>query len=202
VPLIGVNLGRLGFLADLEQSDVAAAVPAIVQGGYAIEERMTLTIEVRDAAGTVTGRSWALNEASIERTIPQRLIILDVFIGSTHFARVPADALIIATPTGSTAYSLSAGGPILSPLLEAVLVTPVAPHSLFDRTVVVDPNEQLSVRPVTKDNRCVVSVDGRESLPVPDGGSVEVSRGDAPVRLARLHPVDFFSRVRVKFNLG
>jgi NAD+ kinase len=202
VPLIGVNHGRLGFLADLEQRDVAAAVPAIVEARYVVEERMTLAIEVRDARGEVVSRSWALNEASVERTIPQRLIVLDAFIGATHFARVPADAMILATPTGSTAYALSAGGPILSPLLEAILLTPVAPHSLFDRTVVVEPTAKVAIHPLTGDNSCVVSVDGRESLPVPDGGSVHVSRGETPVRLARLHPVDFFDRVREKFNLG
>lgn len=202
VPLIGVNHGRLGFLADLEQADVEAAIPAIVEGRYVIEERMTLAIEVVDSDGAVVGRSWALNEASVERTVPQRLIVLDIFIGETHFARVPADAMILATPTGSTAYSLSAGGPILSPLLEAILLTPVAPHSLFDRTVVVDPSESLSIHPLVGDNSCVVSVDGRESIPVPEGGAVQVSRGETPVRLARLRPVDFYARVREKFNLG
>jgi NAD+ kinase len=201
VPLVGVNLGRLGFLADLEQPDVAAAVPAIVEGRYTVEDRMTLTVEVCDADGAVVGRSWALNEASVERTVPQRLIVLDVHIGETLFARVPADAMILATATGSTAYAFSAGGPILSPGIEAIVLTPVAPHSLFDRTVVVDPAESVRVRPVPGDNGCVVSVDGRESLPVPEGGTVRVSRGDAPVRLARLRAVDFYGRVREKFKL-
>jgi NAD+ kinase len=202
VPLIGVNLGRLGFLADLEEGDVAGAVPAIVEGRWVVEERMTLTVEIRDADGAVVSRSWALNEASVERTVPQRLIVLDVFVGETLFARVPADAMILATPTGSTAYAFSAGGPILSPLVDAIVLTPVAPHSLFNRTVVIDPAEKLSVRPVTRDNSCVVSLDGRESMPVPEGGTVEVSRGEAPVRLARLRPVDFYGRVREKFNLS
>jgi NAD+ kinase len=202
VPLIGVNLGRLGFLADLEQADVAEAVPAIVEGRWSVEERMTLNVVVRDADGEVVGTGWALNEASVERTVPQRLIVLDVHIGDTAFARVPADAMVLATPTGSTAYAFSAGGPILSPLVEAILLTPVAPHSLFDRTVVIDPAERLSIRPVPGDNGCVVSLDGRETVEVPDGGSVEVSRGDAPVRLARLRPVSFYARVREKFHLG
>lgn len=202
VPLIGVNLGRLGFLADLEQADVEEAIPAIVEGRWLVEERMTLTVEVRDAEGAITSRGWALNEASVERTVPQRLIVLDVHIGETHFARVPADAMILATPTGSTAYAFSAGGPILSPIVDALVLTPVAPHSLFDRTLVIDPTERLSIRPVRGDNPCVVSLDGRESMPVPDGGSVEVSRGDAPVRLARLQPVSFYARVREKFHLG
>lgn len=201
VPLLGVNLGRLGFLADVEERDLAAAVPRIAAGSWSVEERMTLAVEVRDADGAAVERGWALNEASVERTMPQRLIVLDVQIGGTHFARVPADALVLATPTGSTAYAFSAGGPVLSPLVDAILLTPVAPHSLFDRTIVVDPSERLSVRPLTGDNACVVSLDGRESLPVPPGGSVEVSRGEAPVLLAHLGPVDFYARVRDKFHL-
>jgi NAD+ kinase len=202
VPLIGVNLGRLGFLADLEQGEVADAIPAIVGGRWTVEERMTLTVEVRDADGRVLERSWALNEASVERTVPQRLIVLDVYIGDTRFARVPADAMILATPTGSTAYAFSAGGPILSPLVDAIVLTPVAPHTLFNRTVVIDPAEKLSIHPRVGDNSCVVSLDGRESMPVPEGGTVDVSRGEAPVRLARLNPVDFYERVAEKFNLG
>ena len=99
------------------------------------------------------------------------------------------------------AYAFSAGGPILSPLVDAILLTPVAPHSLFNRTVVVDPNEQLSVRPVAGESACVVSCDGRESISVPRGGSVRVSRGEMPVRMARLGPFDFYQRVRDKFGL-
>lgn len=200
-PLLGVNLGRLGFLAEVEEDGVAAAVEQLIGGRYDVEDRMTLSVEVRDADGRLLGRSWALNEASVERTVPQRLIVLDVFVGETFFARIPADAVILATPTGSTAYAFSSGGPILSPLVDAILLTPVAPHSLFNRTIVVDPAESLSVRPVGTQNSCVVSFDGRGSLPVPEGGSVIVSRGEAPVRLARLQPFDFYARVREKFNL-
>ncbi len=200
-PLLGVNLGRLGFLAEVEEDGVPAAIDQLIAGRYAVEERMTLSVEVHDRDGRLVGRSWALNEASVERTVPQRLIVLDVFVGETFFARIPADAVILATPTGSTAYAFSAGGPILSPLVDAILLTPVAPHSLFDRTIVVDPAESLSVRPTGEQNSCVISLDGRESIPVPAGGSVVVSRGEAPVRLARLHAFDFYARVREKFHL-
>lgn len=202
VPLLGVDLGRLGFLSEIGSSDVAAAIPRLAAGRFDVEERMTLTVEVFDADGTSVGRDWALNEASVERRVPQRLIVLEVRVGDTVFARVPADAIILATPTGSTAYAFSAGGPLLSPLVNAIVLTPVAPHSLFGRTIVVDPGESLSVSPVDGDNVCVVSLDGRQTIDVPLGGTVRVARGDQPVRMVRLKPFDFYARVREKFGLG
>lgn len=201
VPLLGVNFGRLGFLAETEGPGVPAMVERVVRGDFATEERMTLAVEVLGPDGQVVGTSWALNEASIERTVPQRLIVLEIAISGRVFANLPADAVICATPTGSTAYAFSARGPILSPLIEAIVMTPVAPHSLFDRTVVLGPDDTLVLRPAGGDNECVVTCDGRESLPVPTGGSVRVGRGAAPVRMARLDAPDFFGRVRGKFGL-
>jgi NAD+ kinase len=201
VPLAGVDLGRLGFLSEIDVSGLAEALERIVAGDFTIEERMTLAVEILDADGGVVARSWGLNEASVERTEPQRLITLEVRVGQTVFANVPADAVICATPTGSTAYAFSAGGPIVSPLVDALLLVPVAPHSLFNRTLVVDPRESLTVRQTDGHTRCVVSCDGRETLPVPEGGCVRVFRGDVPVRLARLEPFDFYERTRRKFRL-
>ncbi len=201
VPLLLVNLGRLGFLSEVEVADVPEAVARVVAGDFAVEDRMTLTIEVRDAEGKLVDRSWALNEASVERTVPQRLTVLEVRVGDTLFAHVPADGVILATPTGSTAYAFSAGGPIVSPLIDAILLQPVAPHSLFDRPLVIDPRESLSVRPMSEDNPCVVGCDGRQPVNVPLGGEVRVSRGEAPVRMARLGHFDFYGRVRDRFGL-
>lgn len=201
VPLLGVNLGRLGFLSEVEAHEVDDAIKRLVDGDFYVEQRMTLAVEIRDADGVTVGSTWALNEASVERLVPQRLIILEVLVGDAPFHQVPADALICATPTGSTAYAFSAGGPILSPLVDAILLVPVAPHSLFSRTIVVDPAETLSVRAVGTELACVVSCDGRESIPVPSGGCVTVSRGHLPVHMARLRPFDFYGRVREKFGL-
>lgn len=201
VPLLGVNLGRLGFLSEIEVADVPDALHHVVAGAFSVEERMTLNVEVRDRSDRCVATSWALNEASVERVVPQRLIVIEVRVGETLFARVPADAMICATPTGSTAYAFSARGPILSPLVDAILLVPVAPHSLFDRTLVIDPRESLSLRPVEGPSAAVVSLDGRKPLPVPAGGSVRVHRGDAPVRMARLATFDFYGRVRQKFGL-
>jgi NAD+ kinase len=202
VPLLGVNLGRLGFLSECEVPQVPWALERLVAGDYDVEDRMTLAVTVHGPDGEVVGESWALNDASVERRQPERLIVLDVAIGSTHLTSIPADALICASPTGSTAYAFSAGGPILSPLVEALILTPVAPHTLFDRTIVVDPTEIITIRPGAEGrNPCVVSLDGRESLAVPPAGEVRVTRGVAPVRMVRLTPFDFYERVREKFGL-
>ncbi len=201
VPVLGVNLGRLGFLSEVEAAGIEQALQRLVDGDFDVEERMTLAVTVHDADGAEVGSTWALNDASVERTEPQRLKVFEVCVNSTVFANVPADAIICATATGSTAYAFSAGGPILSPLVDAILLTPVAPHSLFNRTIVVDPRESLWVRPAGGEGRCVVSCDGRDSIPVPTGGAVRVSRGDIPVRMARLSAFDFYQRVRDKFGL-
>lgn len=202
VPLLGVNLGRLGFLSEIEAGQVQQSLERLVTGDFAVEERMTLSVSVFNPHGEEVGTSWALNDASVERTMPQRLLVFEVRVNETVLAHVPADAVICATPTGSTAYAFSAGGPILSPLVDAILLTPVAPHSLFNRTIVVDPAESLTIHPVGGEGSCVVSCDGRESIPVPKGGFVRVSRGEAPVRMARLTDFDFYQRVRDKFRLS
>lgn len=201
VPLLGVNLGRLGFLSECEAPDVPEALERLVGGDYHIEDRMTLAVSVYDADGRQVGESWALNDASVQRRDPQRLVVLEICIGDTELTSIPADAMICASPTGSTAYAFSAGGPILSPLVEALVLTPVAPHTLFDRTMVVAPHERVTVRPAAGQSACVVSLDGRESLPVPAGGRVQVTRGAVPVRMVRLRPFDFYERVRDKFGL-
>lgn len=202
VPLLGVNLGRLGFLSEIEADDVPTALSRLLSGAYGVEERMTLSILIHDVDGDVVAQSWALNEASVERTVPQRLIVLRLEIGETVLADVPTDAIVCATPTGSTAYAFSAGGPILAPLLRAMVIVPVAPHSLFNRTVVVDPSERVRITPIGGDNVCVVSLDGRESLRVPDDGWVSVRPGDKPIRLVRLEHFDFYDRLRSKFRLA
>lgn len=200
VPLIGVNLGRLGFLTEIEVGSLAAMVEAVIGGGWEVEERMTLSVEVTDADGVVIQTGWALNEAFVKQVVPERLVIHEVAIGNALFERVPADAIICATPTGSTAYAFSARGPVISPAIDALLVVPVAPHAIFDRAVVVDPSEPVHVTPQA-DAECVVTLDGREHVRIPLGGGVRMARGEAPVRMARLEPFDFYGRVRQKFGL-
>lgn len=201
VPVLGVNLGRLGFLAEVEQDDLGPALRAVAAGEFHVEQRPTLEAVITDAAGAVIAQGWALNEVSVEKSARQRLLLMDVHISGTLFAKVPADALILATATGSTAYALSAGGPILSPKLAATLVVPVAPHSLFDRTVVAGPEEEIRVDLVEDQAPALVSCDGRTPVIVPPGGSVVVRGAGPPVLLARVGLLDFYTLVRRKFGL-
>lgn len=201
VPVLGVNVGRLGFLAEVEVDGLEAALEALVAGRHRIEERATLEVEVQDAGGRAVARDWALNEVAIEKSSRQRLVRLELELDGERFAAVPADAVIVATSTGSTAYALSAGGPIVSPRVEATLVVPVAPHSLFDRTVVTGPREPVVVSLPLDQRPAVVTCDGREPMRLEPGGRVHVVGGGRPVLLATLAPPAFFPRVRRKFGL-
>jgi len=201
VPVLGVNLGRLGFLAEVERHDLGPVLRAVAAGEYRIEERATLTMEAHDADGGFLASDWALNEVAVEKTVRQRLLLVDVYFDGTFFARVPADALILATATGSTAYALSAGGPIVSPQVAATLVVPVAPHSLFDRTVVAGPEEVVRVELLEGQASGLASCDGRSPVALGPGATVTVVGGARPVRLARVGLIDFPTLVRRKFGL-
>jgi len=200
-PVLGVNLGRLGFLAEVERHDLGPALRAVAAGEHRIEERATLEMEVHGPDGTLLAADWALNEVAVEKTVRQRLLLVDVHLDGTFFARVPADALILATATGSTAYALSAGGPIVSPHVAATLVVPVAPHSLFDRTVLAAPEEVVRVELLEDQANGLVSCDGRDPVEVVPGSSVTVVATGRPVRLARVGLIDFPTLVRRKFGL-
>ena len=201
VPVLGVNLGRIGFLAEIEVPLLEPAVDRLVAGEYHVEDRATIEATVASSDGDVLGRAWALNDVSIEKTARQRLLLMDLWVAGEHFAHVPADALVLATATGSTAYALSAGGPILSPRVNAMLVTPVAPHSLFDRTIVTAPEEVVGVTVLHDQAPAVLSVDGRDPIAVPAGGQVEATSSDLPVRVLRVDPPHFYDLVRRKFHL-
>lgn len=201
VPVLGVNLGRLGFLAEVEHDELDAAVDVIRRGAFTLEQRSTLQMTVVDADGVELASGWAINEVSVEKTARQRLLVMDLSIDGEEFIRVPADALVVATPTGSTAYALSAGGPILSPQVDATLVVPVAPHSLFDRTVVVGPDEQVRVVIGADQSPAIVSCDGRKPYEAASGASVMVTGNGRPVTIARVDGLDFYQLVRRKFGL-
>jgi NAD+ kinase len=177
-------------------------LPELAAGRFSVEVRSTLDVTVRSPSGRRRGRGWALNDVAVEKVARQRLVRLEVTIGATPFANVAADAVIVATSTGSTAYALSAGGPIVNPSLDAMLIVPVAPHSLFDRTVVTDLGD-LVTSPSAR-TRTVRSSrpTGWAPVVVAPGGSVVVEGGARPVRVARVGDPDFFGRVRRTFRLG
>jgi NAD+ kinase len=201
-PIIGVNVGRLGFLAEIDPQDLEAALATLTGGGFDIEQRSTLAVELRDADGTHIGSGWALNDVAVEKEARQRLVRLDVSIGTTPFASMAADAVIVATSTGSTAYALSAGGPIVNPTLDAMLIAPVAPHSLFDRTVVTDLADTVTVRVGDDQDGALVTTDGMAPAVLGPGGVAIVRGGAQPVRVARVGGSEFFARVRRTFRLG
>lgn len=201
VPVLGVNLGRLGFLAEIERPDLDQALDAVVAGAYQVEPRGTLDVAAHDPDGVLLDRAWALNEAAIEKSARHRLLHMEVLVDGSPYARVPADALLVSTVTGSSAYALSAGGPLLSPKVNATLVTPVAPHSLFDRTLVCSPDEVVRVEIVEDQDDALVSCDGRDPVNVPAGGWVDVVGADTPVLLARVGDLNFYTLVRRKFGL-
>lgn len=202
VPVIGVNVGRVGFLAEIDPHELDAVLPQLAAGHYEIEPRSTLEVDLLDEAGGSVGTGWALNDVAVEKVARERLVRLDVSIGGTPFANVAADAVIVATSTGSTAYALSAGGPIVNPTIDAMLIVPVAPHSLFDRTVITDLADVVTIRVADDQAGALVSTDGMDPIVIGPGGSAVVRGGSRPVRVARLAGPAFFGRVRRTFRLA
>lgn len=199
-PLLGVNLGHVGFLAESEADDVPYTVQRAIAADYVVEERMTLDVTVLQD-GRVVSRQWALNEASIEKRHQQMMLELVVEIDGRPLSRWGADGVVLATPTGSTAYAFSAGGPIVWPEVQAMLVVPVSAHALFARPLVVSPDSVVAIEVPPGAREGVLWCDGRRTLPLPARARIEVRRGQARVRLARLHPSPFTDRLVAKFHL-
>jgi NAD+ kinase len=199
-PLLGVNLGHVGFLAEAEREDLAATVDKVASRRYDVEERMTVDVVLRQN-GDITHTGWALNEVSVEKASRQRMLEAIVEIDGRPLSRWGCDGVVCATPTGSTAYAFSAGGPVVWPEVEALLVVPISAHALFARPLVVSPHSVVAVELVPGTSGGVLWCDGRRQIEVPPGGRVEVRRGERPVRLARLHQTPFTDRLVTKFGL-
>ena len=201
-PLLGVNLGHVGFLAESEREDLGATVERIVARDYEVEERMTLDVTVKHDDEQVYA-SWALNEASVEKAARERMLELTVEIDGRPLSTWGCDGVVMATPTGSTAYAFSAGGPVVWPDVEAMLLVPISAHALFARPLVVGPNSHLALEvvPVTQ-GVGVLWCDGRRAVDLPPGARIEVVRSETPVRLARLTSSPFTDRLVAKFDLS
>jgi NAD+ kinase len=199
--LMGVNLGRVGFLAETEPEAVEETLHAIERREYSVEERLTLHVDVLDSAGAVVGGTWALNEASVEKAERSRVLDVVIAIDGRPLTSFGCDGVLCATPTGSTAYAFSAGGPVVWPDVEALLLVPSNAHALFSRPLVTSPNSVLTVAVPADGNRARVSADGRRVVEIPDGGRVDVRRGPQPVRIARVHAATFGDRLVAKFGL-
>ena len=199
-PMLGVNLGHVGFLAEAEREDLTEVVDRVVEKDYTVEERMTLDVLVR-RDGEVVTQTWALNEASVEKAERERMLEVVVEVDGRPLSRWGCDGVICATPTGSTAYAFSAGGPVVWPEVEALLLVPISAHALFGRPLVTAPTSVIAVEVQPETPHGVLWCDGRRSEPLPPGARVEVHRGLVPVRLARLHYAPFTDRLVAKFAL-
>jgi NAD+ kinase len=207
VPLIGVNLGHVGFLAEAEPDGLADLVERVVARDYAVEERMTIDVSVR-RNGTGIASTWALNEATVEKAARERVIEVIIEIDGRPLSRWGGDGVVCSTPTGSTAYAFSAGGPVVWPEVEALLMVPISAHALFAPPMVVSPQSVLAVELIvaSETSGAVLWCDGRRKVDLPPGARVEVRRGALPVLLARLQAPDsrgggFTDRLVAKFGL-
>jgi len=201
VPLLGVNLGKIGFLSKVEADGIEATLAQIAAGAFTVDERMTLRGVIRPAGRSVGREFFALNDIVVARGSLARVVRLDVAIGPSHVATFIADGLVVASPTGSTGYSFSAGGPILDPLSRNIVVTPIAGYLSALRSIVVSPTQTVTAR-VVDAYEALVSVDGREDVPIAVGDVVEVSAGARSIRFVEpAGGVPFWDLLRHKVEL-
>ncbi len=198
-PIVGVNLGHVGFLAEMESFDLTTTIDRVLQRDYTVEER--LTVDVRASLdGRLIANTWALNEASVEKQ--RRMLEVEIGVDGRPISTFACDGVVLATPTGSTAYAFSAGGPIIWPTVQAMLIVPIAAHALFNRPLVTGTDSELRVRILPENiGPGVLWCDGRRRTELPAGSIVTVSRSAQSVRLARLNAGVFSDRLVRKFHL-
>ncbi len=200
-PVLGVNLGHVGFLAEAELDDVESTIDAVVHRRYTAEDRLTIDVNVF-REGELVASTFAVNEVSVEKAARERMIEVVVEIDGRPLSRWGCDGVVCATPTGSTAYNFSAGGPIVWPQVEALCIVPISAHALFARPMVVAPTSVLAIEVLARtEGAGVLWADGRRTVDLPPGARIEVRRGAHPVRLVRLHEAPFTDRLVAKFGL-
>jgi len=201
-PVLGINMGHVGFLAEIERDDMDYAVSRAIASDYAVEERLALQVRVKDASDDVIYDTWALNEATVEKASRERMLEVVIEIDGRPLSSFGCDGVVVSTPTGSTAYNFSAGGPVIWPTVEAIAVVPLSAHALFAKPLVVGPEHAVAIEVLERTNGTgVLWCDGRRSHDLPPGARVVVRRSERPVRLARLHPAAFTDRLVRKFRL-
>ncbi|MCI7306050.1 MULTISPECIES: NAD kinase [Trueperella] len=197
-PILGINFGHVGFLAEEDPEAFDLVVQSVVERRWTVNSRLTIDVTVTFPDGS-TASNWALNEASVEKGPHMRMIEADIGVDRRGLSSFKADAVLLSTPTGSTAYNFSAGGPIVWPDVEALLLTPIAAHALFARPLVVSKESTLEVY-IRSDN-AVVWFDGRRNVEAPEGSLITAVKGRHPVKLARLNDSPFSGRLVRKFHL-
>lgn len=199
-PVLGINLGRVGFLTEVDVDQLDEALDAIIDGRYRVSSRMTVEVTV-EHDGNVIAVDWALNEISVEKGTRERILDVVVEVDGHGVSAYGCDGVLIATPTGSTAYTFSAGGPVLWPGVDALLIAPSNAHALFARSLVVAPESTVTVHINPDGPSAVLACDGRRIHEVPPGARVHVRKGEMPVTLVRLNDRPFTDRLVRKFKL-
>jgi NAD+ kinase len=204
VPLLGINLGYLGFLTVGGPDDLEVCLERLVAGDYELERRFTLRCEILDEHGGVQAVFHALNDMVVHKSGEARVARLEMRVGppglEEDIGSFSGDGIIVATPTGSTAYNLSAGGPIVVPTMECITVTPICPHTFAVRPLVVPSVDAVTIHSLEPDAALALTADGQESRPLAEGEWVRVSRGDSPLELVRLPGTSFFGTLRRKLQ--
>lgn len=201
LPVLGINLGHVGFLAEWESDSLEDAVKRVIDRDYRVEDRMTLNVIVRDSDHQEIGRGWALNEVSVENLNRRGVLDATLEVDFRPVASFGCDGVLISTPTGSTAYAFSAGGPVLWPELDAILVVPNNAHALFTKPLVVSPKSTVAVESTSGTSPAMAVMDGFRPIPMPPGSRVEIIRGERPVRWVRLDSLPFTDRLVRKLRL-
>lgn len=202
VPILGINMGHVGFIAEIERDDMDDAVRRVIDRDYVVEERLALAVRVLNADDEVIFETWALNEATVEKASRERMLEVVMEVDGRPLSSFGCDGIVVASPTGSTAYNFSAGGPVIWPTVEAIAVVPLSAHALFARPLVVSPEAMVAVEVLERTSGSgILWCDGRRSHELPPGARVMVRRSSRPVRLARLHPAAFTDRLVRKFRL-
>jgi len=202
VPILGVNLGRLGFLTSCGAQDFEAALQAVIAGDFVAEDRMALLGEAVDAHGAIRAHWRALNEFVMHKGGFARMLSARVTANGEPLSSYTADGIIVASPTGSTAYSLSAGGPLVVPTLDSIIITPISPHTLAIRPIVVPPDATVELEAIDGPAEILVTVDGQVGEQFREGDRLRVRRADYPVRIVHTPGTSFYGRLRVKLGWG
>ncbi|MFL5480973.1 MAG: NAD(+)/NADH kinase [Gemmatimonadaceae bacterium] len=202
IPILGVNLGRVGFLTSCQSNDFEPALKHLAGGEYVAQPRMAISARAINADGE-TRKQWrALNDFVLHKGGFARVVRLNIFIDGESIGTYAADGVVISTPTGSTAYSLSAGGPVVVPTVESMLITPISPHTLGIRPLVIPPDAEVTVEANESPTELLVTVDGQVGTSFVKGDQLKVRRADNPVRIVRFPSTTFFERMRVKLGWG
>jgi NAD+ kinase len=201
VPILGVNLGELGFLTEVVEAEAMPMLARVMAGRYELDRRMTLAARL-ERSGRIRGRFRALNDVVITHGAVARIVDFTVTVDGLPFTGYRADGMVVATPTGSTAYSLSVGGPIVEPTVQVLLLSPISPHTLSNRPVVLRPNSIVRITIGRRESDALLTIDGQESMPLLSGDVIEVRQGQSPVSLVRSPDRTYYDVLRSKLGWG